>query len=361
MERSMRRVILALAMITLLVLLPAKAAVAEECFMGANITVILGLSISAPLPTTQPIGDDAQARSVQGQTIPIGGSSFSIQVADGRASLTLPLALAEGQTFASFTDPSSGVVLSGDELALSLKGQDGSTVMCVRGKIEEIRPEGDRTTVVVSNVMLRTEEFSLDLTSADTRLGEVAASFEVSLKNLSQDVLVKTSLGKEPDEGCLQAFELVAHDSDAVIADVACTLSVEKTNLENGTDLGSATIIMKVGREWADRYGVGNVKIMRHTEAGECQMLATIFNGYEGDQAVFEATSPDGLSVFVLSALVPLSSAPGVWVPILAGTAGFACLVGLLIYGSLRRKRAREAVVMVRWPTGLSADDWKLR
>ena len=358
----MRRGVLAVALlVTLLTLMPFKVTLAEESFMGANVTVLLGLRVSAPLHITQPIGDAAQATGSQGQTIPVGGGAFSLRISQEQANLTIPLALAEGQTLTSFDDPASGIQVSGDKLSITLRDAGDHRVMSVLGDIVEVRGEGESTTLVTQNVVLKSEEFSLDFSPADEKVGRVTASFQVRLKNLSEDAFVQTSISKEPDPEYRNAFDLVAQTTDTVVGDIAYTLNVSKVNLDNGTNLGEGVITMKVGRDWAERYGIDNVTIMRRSEDGVCQILPTLFLGFENGQAVFQATSPDGLSVFALTALVPLSSAATVWVPVAGGIAGGGGVVSSLVYYFIRRKRSREAALMDKWPTGLSADDWKLR
>jgi hypothetical protein len=61
----------------------------------------------------------------------------------------------------------------------------------------------------------------------------------------------------------------------------------------------AAWIRIKVPREWANLHGVDNVRIFRYTEDGTGEILETIFVGYEGDHAVFEAYSREGLSITI--------------------------------------------------------------
>ena len=88
-------------------------------------------------------------------------------------------------------------------------------------------------------------------------------------------------------------------------------------------------------------------------------MLTTTFEGYEDGQAVFAAVSPDGLSVFGLTALIPIRPTVN-WIPIIGGAGGGSALIASLVYFILRRRsRSREARLRRRWPTGMRPEDWQ--
>jgi len=357
----MKRLVLALTIACLLTLLPFKVAVADESSVEGEAIVLLGLTVEAPLSVTGSISNEAQATGSHGEAIPITGDSLSLQVSEGKARLTLPIALSEGQTLTSFTDPVSGMELSGNELTIPIKDSSGNEVMSIVFEIEQVKGDGDTTEVVAKKVTLKSTELGVDLSQDDDKAGQVSASFEVDLKSLPPDASINISISQDPDEDVLTSFELVAMGDGNVVADIACTLSVEKTNLENGIDLGEAIIIMKVGRAWVERYGVDNVQIMRYSEEGECQVLRTTFMGYEGEQALFQAASPGGLSVFGLAALIPLSPASAIWIPIVGGIGGGSSISAFLVFFVLRRRRAREAALRRRWPTGMRPEDWEAR
>jgi len=355
----MKRLVLALLMVCLLTLLPFKVAMADDSSLEGEAIVLLGLEVAASLPTAYSISNEAQATGREGEAIPISGDSLSLQVSGGKAGLTLPIALSEGQTLTSFTDPVSGLELSGNELTIPLKDPSGNQVMSIVFEIDEIKGDGDTTEVVAKKVTLKSTELGVDLSQDDDKAGQVSASFEVDLKSLPPDASINISISQHPDEDVLTSFELVAMGDGNVVADIACTLSVEKTNLENGIDLGEAIIIMKVGQAWVERYGVDNVQIMRHSEEGEGQVLPTTFIRYEGEQAIFQAASPGGLSVFGLAALIPLSSGSAIWIPIVGGIGGSSSISAFLVLFVLRRRRAREAALRRRWPTGMRPEDWE--
>ena len=354
----MKRLALALTIACLLALLPFKVAMADESSVEGQAIVLLGLTVKAPLSVTGSIGNEAQAKGRYGEAIPVSGGAFSLGISGWKGTVTLPLRLTGGQTLASFTDPASGLEISEGKFTLSLKDSNGNKVLSIHGDIEEIQGDGDTTEVVVKNMVLKSEEMSVDFSPADDEVGDVSASFDVQLRSLPEGAFVETSISKEPDEDSLRSFQLVAKASDMVVADIAYTLNVEKTNLDNETNLGEGVITMKVGRAWAEGYGVDNVQIMRRTESGECQTLHTTFKGFDGDQAVFQAVSPGGLSVFGLAAIIPLSPTSTIWIPIVGGVGGGGSIGAFLVFFTLRRRRAREAALRRRWPTGMKPEDW---
>jgi hypothetical protein len=344
----MKRIVLALIVTCWLTLLPFKVVVAGDFGMSTRVTVLPSSSVSVLLHTTQPVSNEAQAIGSQGAVIPITGGALTWQVSEWEATITLPIALGPGQSLVSFTDPANGLDISGGRFTIPLTDAKGDMVMSVVGDVEQVQGEGNSTNVIGKNVVLRSASFSVDLSPADEEVSQVSASFEVLLRNLSQDqdASLKITINKEPDTGLLVAFERAAEGNHLVIGNVAYVLKVEKTNLENGTNLGEAIITMKVGRAWADRYGVGNVKTMCLTEAGKGQILQATLKGYEDGQAVFQTTSPGGVGVFALAALLPISQAAHhhIWTSIAAGIGG-AAIAGLLVFPILRRRRKKETAL----------------
>jgi PGF-pre-PGF domain-containing protein len=356
-----KKVVLSLIIACLFTLLPFKVAMANEPSMEAKATVLTVSIVAHSLPTTLSPSTEAEAKDSDGSPISITtGGTLSIHISEGEASITLPIALSEGQTLASFTDTEFRVEFSENKLTISLKDSDGNEVIRILGEIEEVKGEANSTKIVVKNVVLKLAEFSADFSPVDKEVGEVSAYFEVDLCSLPEDAFIEATI-KEPRRDVYKAFELTASSIDATVADIAYILKVEKTSLEN-TNLGEAIITMKVGRAWVEKYGLDNINILRYNEEGECQILPTTFIGYEGGQAIFQATSPDGLSTFGLVALVPLLKVPINWIPIIGGAVGGVIVIGLLVYFFIiRRRRMRDETLKRRWPTGLRPEDWETK
>ena len=123
--------------------------------------------------------------------------------------------------------------------------------------------------------------------------------------------------------------------------DIAYGVMVDKTGLA-ADNIGTATITMKVGREWADNHGTDNIKIFRISD-GTKEMLPTEFMGYtpDGDQAIFVGTSEDGLSYFALAAISETISegAETNWALIGAIIGGLIVIAALVAVLLLQRRR----------------------
>jgi len=354
----LRKVVLALLMACVLTLAPLGTAVADYSSMQGEVTVEPGLEVTASVPTEYTVSAEAEATDSQGEVLAVGEGTLNIEVSDEKATVTLPIALGEGQTLDSFSDPVSGIELSENKLTIPIKDPQGNVALTIHAEIEELKGDGTSTEVVVKNMVLKLAETPVDLSAEDEAIGQVSACFEVDLQSLPPGASVTTSISKDPDADTRRGFELVALGEGEAVADVAVTLNIVKTNLENGTDLGEAIICMKVGRTWVERFGVDRISIMRLSEEGETQRLPITFEGYEDGQAVFTAVSPDGLSVFGLTALVPLTAKIN-WIPIVGAAGGGSTLVASLVYFILRRRRGRETRLRKKWPTGMRPEDWQ--
>ena len=354
----MKRSVLALTILCLCTLLPFQIAVADDTSMVGQVTVLPGVEVHIPLHTAGIVSGEADARDSEGNTITPSGSSFSLQISESTGIATLPLSLGAGQTLGSFTDPVSGLEITETKFTLSLKDTNGNKAVSISGDIETIESTDGNIEVTAENLVLRSEEFLVDLTSVNEKIGEVTVSFQANLKSLPQDASIKATVSKDPDKEAQAAFQLIFIDEGNKVADIACTLNIEKTSLENSTDLGEATIILKAGRAWAEEYGRENIYIMRYSDEGEAQKLPTTFEGYEGERAVFKAISADGFSVFGLAAITSLHGVSR-WTVVLIAIGGSIAVAGLIIYFLIWRNRRREATLKEKWPTGMRQEDWR--
>ena len=83
-------------------------------------------------------------------------------------------------------------------------------------------------------------------------------------------------------------------------------LDIEHENLVNGVEIGNVVIRMIIGSAWVQRLGQENIVIARRADDGTTVFLETTLVGRDVDgRFIFEAFSPQGLSVISLVALAP--------------------------------------------------------
>ena len=165
--------------------------------------------------------------------------------------------------------------------------------------IEQTIPTGTSTVQIAEQLF--------DLTKLDANVGKCAVSIEVDFKDALAGAGIQVTALDKLSEEVSSGFALAAADVKATIVDVAYSIRVDKTGL-TAANVGKATITMKVGRNWADAYGVENIKVFRLSD-GTTEVLPTTFIGYDGDYAIFEAVSEGGLSTFGLAAVAPSAEA----------------------------------------------------
>lgn len=357
----MKKLILMLIMaimIFIFPMLPVTPALAEESAVTGQVAIVAGMVVNTSLATAGTVSSGVEARDAGGNSLPVtDGGKFSLLLANSEGKVILPVTLGELQTLNSFTDPANGLELANNKFTLSLKDSSGINTLSISGDVFMVAGNGKTTEITVENLQLKSEQFTVDLTSTNPKIGEVEAYFQANLKSLPKNASVKVTVTKDPQNDPKAAFQLAVIDEGNKIADIACTMNIEKTNLVNGTDLGEATIIMKAGRAWAEAYGLENISIMRYSEEGITQKLPTTFEGYEGDNAVFQAISPDGLSVFGLAAITELP-AESYWIFVFVGIGGSIVLAGIIIYFIIRRRKLQDANLSGKWPTGTKPEDW---
>ena len=163
---------------------------------------------------------------------------------------------------------------------------------------------GGRISETVSGIVLNTTPVSVDLQHP----GNVSAGFSLNLNSVPEGAGVTTTVTQNIDNESQSAFQLAANSAGLKLNAVAYTMNVAKRNLTNGNDIIDATIRMSVISEWVVAHGGrDSIKILRFGEDGTKEVLNATFIGTDGDMDVFEAFSPNGLSIFglVSTAVIP--------------------------------------------------------
>lgn len=197
-----------------------------------------------------------------------------------------------------------------------LKGQTIGTL--------KVQAEGGK----LKQATWESKPITVDFTEVAPDVGRGEVKVNLGLADLPESAQLKFTAKR--DDEVKKALDAEAARKNLKVLDVAFSVDVE-------TDMpvNNSTLQVKCNKAWADKHGTGKVKVIRQS-GGATEILETKFQGYEGDLAIFETTSP-GLSVFSLAAVEPAAAAPP------AKSPGFEALIGLAALGAAfplgRRRR----------------------
>jgi len=171
----------------------------------------------------------------------------------------------------------------------------------------------------------------------DDRL--IGGSVDLNLSRMPDQAFLYVYVRSGPEATQASQFKLAVLGCGGAIQDYAGVLVIDHPTLANGADIINATITMKVSRTWVEsRGGADAVKILRYSD-GAVETLDTRCVGTDGDQMVFQAFSPHGLSTFALAALsVPAAASaaePPAGQPISQWVYIGALLIGAALFGTV--------------------------
>lgn len=256
---------------------------------------------AAPTPTPTPYRGGGGGGSSGPSVVPppaSGASALSIFT-----SFTLPGATfgtsGNAQTLSLDLGTAKGAKVSGDTITLE---QDGLTYVI---KVSGISRNGDIVTGTVTDVTVKITP----MTGTFNRTGGATASFVAHFPSYPTGARLSATLDEKPPEGVVSAYSLALRSDGLDVGEVAYTLTVKKTGIEA---TGPATITMAIDTAWVTAHGgVNEMRIVRQADDGTTEVLETVFRGYNAaGQYVFEAQSPNGLSVIGLVAVTAASSVP---------------------------------------------------
>ncbi|MFA7198515.1 MAG: PKD domain-containing protein, partial [Methanoculleus sp.] len=141
--------------------------------------------------------------------------------------------------------------------------------------------------------------------------GTVSAAVGANLTNIPSGAGLNVTISDNVSTGARSAFELAASQDGLTVDAVAYVMNIDRTNLDNGADIADATIRMSVSSAWVAAHG-GNtsIQIIRWAEDGTKEVLETRSLGFDGDMEIFEAASPNGLSLFGLATTTAQPASP---------------------------------------------------
>jgi PKD repeat protein len=212
-----------------------------------------------------------------------------------------------------------GTSISGTQLTIDTKVA-GSIVSTLGSKVT-IDYNGLVITIGTSRFAMENGVISGEITSINVEsdtinadlpdLGSVHAFFGAAMNTLPSDGGIESVLAGSITSDVRDAFELAAMQDKATIDGIAYVMEITRTGLADGTDIGTATIRMSVSQDWVAYYGgPEKIRIIRYTEGGLTEILHPTHTIDDTGQYVFEAVSPNGLSVFGMVAMTFENSPP---------------------------------------------------
>ena len=264
---------------------------------------LLEARFSVELPISP---ETAVATDERGRELEVTEGNVHLKREAGEITLVLPVVSDPGAKVSVFLDRESGLSLTQDRLVMPIKDAQGQVVARIVAEVEAATGTGSATEVKLLRLTLEVPERSVDLSAEDEEVGRGSVELRAELRDMPEDMRLQVALTKLPPGEVTSAIEESADREGNALASVAFSVTIEKEGLEDIRDVGRSELTLKVGRLWAERHGVERVRVFRLSDAGELEALETSFAGFEGESAVFETVSPNGLSVFTLVALEPL-------------------------------------------------------
>ncbi|MEE9198574.1 MAG: hypothetical protein V3U26_02120, partial [Dehalococcoidia bacterium] len=261
------------------------------------------------LPSLQQVSLAATGTDDKGNPVAATGEPIRITRLPGDVSIiSLPMAVATGSYLDSFADPATGVSIERVEgktiISIPVRDARGESQLTLTIIVDRLMGTDTAAEAIVRRIDIETAETALDLSSADPELGTVAASLSSQLTRIPDTASISITLTRAPPPEALDAFVRVVREKGSAIAEIAFSISVQKSNLRDGVDLVQSFVNMKVARAWVERVGLPNVRILRLADGGTSELLQTSFLGFDDrGRVVFRGFSPRGLSVFALAAL----------------------------------------------------------
>lgn len=275
--------------------------------------VVLPLLVDQEIPSEFAISELATtAIDADGNALELTGSSVKLQEdTAGNAQVVLPVGLAIGSDLTSFEDKASGITIKEGKLTLPVRDINGDITMQITGDISLTEGTGNSAvaTLKKGTIKLKISDQVVDMSLADPSIGEAMVGFTSELAQIPDGAQLAVIPKKSLSPDAYIGFEALANKTELSIADVAMVVEVNRTNLKNGTHVGSTTAQLRVGSDWVNTVGgVSAIQIARQADDGFMELLETEFVGKDAQgRMMFEGISPSGFSVFALIALAPES------------------------------------------------------
>jgi len=269
--------------------------------------------VSAPISLKATIGAGASAKDAAGAAVTVtGGATLEVQTrVDGKNVVIFPVALAVGGSLSQFTDVGAGVSLLNNIVTIQIKDAQGQPTVYIEATVKAHSGTGTTDEVEVQDIRLKTVEQKKSI-GGDVGTASVAINAGLNKVELPAGASVTVTVQDAPSAGDAASFTTAAQVANAKINATAYAVKVDKTGLVDKTDIGQTFVDMKTGKAFVDKYGLGNIKVMRKGDDGKVSTLATtmVEQNLTDSTYTFRGTSPDGLSVFALTAQEQVTATP---------------------------------------------------
>ncbi len=249
------------------------------------------------LKTAQERGDTARFQVAQ-ERMNLAEERLKTALERAKMALQLPVKLAPGERLATFQHAPTGISLEKDELSIPLRSE-GQVAARIRAKVLEVVGRGDSAEALIESLKIETKALEADFSAEKPTVGKILAKFDADLRDMPEGAEVRVRPIAAPAQERQRAIEDAARGRGLQVKGVAYAVDVGHPNLS----VDGANVTLTVSRAWVDSQGgPEKVRIFREGDDGTKQVLETTFQGYDGDNAIFEGRSP-GLSVFSLVAV----------------------------------------------------------
>ncbi len=161
-----------------------------------------------------------------------GIAGATVEKSNGRQSVGIDLDAAK----------SAGVKMSVEENTIIIERATHTISVTTK---EALKEDQGQLTAEIESISLQSEPVSAEFAGA----GTVTASFGADLNSLpGEGATVAATLLEQPDAQTLAAYEQAAAEQGFAIGSVAYAMDVDKPGLEDGTDVGTATVPARLMR-----------------------------------------------------------------------------------------------------------------
>ncbi len=225
-------------------------------------------------------------------------------------------------------DTSLGIRYEGNQIKMAISKGAGHRIgelvittdraAALRGKVQ----------AKIQDIRLKTDDIKADISGVKPDVGDVQAKIECELDDIPSGASLSVEIVPIISDAVRRSIEDKAKDVGLDVKDIAYGLEVQKTNMNTK----NAKIRLMVSSEWAEKYGTDNIRIFRYpTDGSESEMISTTYAGLSSDGLmIFEGDSPNGFSVFALSAVEDTASATPTAARGTPGFEAFTAVVGVL-------------------------------